>query len=169
MYTFVSNLRFINGFGNENKNEIKSLINMNTAPSTSIKVTASDNKIKMNISSTIFYKVSSCGLSCYVPGFNFAFSAKDIEWAKRKTNAMTTIFLDHYISTNSSDQGLNKLYMQLYKNGFRPNDHGILLNELVKKGVRRNFTFLSTRVDNVPEGFDLHQQSEFESELAMTA
>ncbi len=133
---------------------------------TSIQLVPKEKEIKINVQYRVLFNNVDEGLSCHIPGFNFYYTATDEDYAGRKGDAFIKMYLDHYF-LHTEKKGLNKFYIQLYRNGFRPSDSSVVLPNLLDKGVKNNLRFNSKGI--VPIGFDSTRSIEKESDLTVPA
>lgn len=128
-----------------------------------IKVTPAPKEIKLDVTVTTLYKKSAFGFSCYVTGFNFYFSASTEDEIGEKSLAFTDMFFDHYKSHTPRNKTTSRLFMHLYKNGFRPTDPIVLLHNVISKGITQNISFVANKNTTSQSGYSMEKitQSEF--------
>ncbi len=123
-----------------------------------------DNRTEVEWQYSIVYRKQGGKFSCYIPSFNIYFSAKDEAVMDKKSEALTKMYLDHFVL--HSKGGFKALAMQLHKLGFKAKDDALVLKRILKdqKIVKTKFNATSSLT---PEGFNesksIHHQMEFEA------
>lgn len=91
-------------------------------------------------------------ISCYLPGFEIFFSAKDTETAKIKATTLAKFFFDHYLLDRKNKKiGFKRLMIDLNKKGFRDKAHNDVMFKSMK-GLPVKATMKSAPKD-APEGY----------------
>ena len=84
-------------------------------------------------------KVDSGMISCYIPGFDISFSAKDQEAIDKKSHALVHAFIDYFFipveGIKQSKGGLKGITLELHKLGFKANDDLITVKKLINNEV----------------------------------
>jgi hypothetical protein len=103
-------------FNRKPKNMTHFIVGSGTKKAESIWLMIDNDKISVH--ALTLYKKEQNGFSCFVPGFELAFSASDLKEIKALTNVMIRAFLDFWIKK----MGWEKFNLKLKELGFSPTE-----------------------------------------------
>jgi len=105
------------------------------------------------------------GFSCFIPGFDMYFSAKDTKQVDQKTEAIMGIYFEHFIE-HIKKNGLKKLALDLHKSGFKAtNDASAIQKMLNNIPIKAKF---KKETSILPREFEHAKEKHFESNLAVS-
>lgn len=131
-----------------------------------VTIIPANGKVQINWNCDTFYKPmgeSTRGIACYIPAFDVHFQVKEIKEISKKSNIITKMFFDHYI-THQGKGKLKGLVLTLHKMGFKaPNDLVVLKQFMHDETVKARFVTNKS----LPAEF-LNAQVEKGEEMAMS-
>ncbi len=111
-----------------------------TEPKVFVKIIPENGSITINYGFQVLYKQKQSGISCYLPGLNIYFFAKNEETMQKKAKLMSRFYFDHFMEFTEK-QGLKKLVLDLNKKGFKAANnmttiHSLINNRIVKANFK---------------------------------
>lgn len=104
-----------------------------------VKITPEINSLTIDYNVRILSKKKPSGYSCYLPGFNIYFFAKDDDTMLKKAELMSRFYFDHFMKFTPK-QGLKRLVLDLNKKGFKAeNNMSTIQNLINNRVVKANF------------------------------
>lgn len=124
-----------------------------------------DKGVEVHWRINILQKQKDSGkISCFIPSLDILFSANDVESAKIKTQALSTMFFDHFFI--HSKNGLKKLALQLHKLGYKAHNDAYTIHKLANNvAIPAKFKIKDAAV---PNDFKDAINNTFESRLEIT-
>jgi hypothetical protein len=113
---------------------------------------------------TVTHKEDDGGYSCYIPGFDIYFSAKDIDAMNKKSRVLTKLYFNHFL--RDPKNGLKHFALELHKSGFKTVGGDFEMKQLLgNKHVNSKFKSMV----NLPERFASSSIIEQESNMSLVA
>ena len=103
----------------------------------------------IEVSYSVFKKTKTNGkIICYIPAFDYIFSANNEGEIKIKSEAMIASFFDYF----EKEESFKSLIIQIHKMGFRSAQHNYVMSQLLnKKPVNKADMKI---VNSVPKEFE---------------
>lgn len=97
-------------------------------------------------------------LSCYIPAFDFYFSASDNEMVEKKGRIMGHLFFDHFFIHNKRN-ALKLLALELHKRGFKAEKDNYTMSQLVKNiPINTKFKLVGIKPAGFENADEIHQE-----------
>lgn len=103
----------------------------------------------IEVSYNVFKKSKTNGkIICYIPAFDYIFSANNDNEIKVKSEAMIASFFDYY----EKEESFKSMIIQIHKMGFRSAQHNYIMSQLLNKKPLNKADMKI--VNSVPEEFE---------------